>query len=438
MHVHAKALHARAVRRRDPILVALAIATTTMLAACSGDGPSAGPRPSREGQLVQVTGTTEFSVRAAAGAPARVIHRGSFTSSGTMTSGVARADFQLRALDRRVERDDPRASPGDRPDSATITRILDQAGAQLLPALAIDEGSRLAAFGTSSVVESVIRDGQGNEARLVAISDLQRGPLTDFLVVRNGRPVRYNRVEWVRSGGTWTATSAASVALLDNGGALVARTRTGGPRFASADTVAPLSLAAIAGRIEEIQFGALARRAFLPAAAHAQGSGDWTPPQNFSCDKFRNPLVSYQTPCQAYAFNSAIIPLVWLAGLIPTISAAQALGMLVTGNLPALLEALAVAAGAVAAFAPEILQGVAVAMAVAYLFSYVDCRSNKVESAKYCAKIDPRAPAGGGTGTAGSDAYADTGVTSDACGLFCDPSRRGMIDAWREGLRAAE
>ena len=436
MHVHFEVRPERAIPRRQPAIIALAIAAT-LLAACSGDGPSVAPRPVRDGQLVQVSGTTEFSLRPVRGAPARVIHRGTFSTSGTMTDGVARADFQLRSLDRRFEANDQTPPGASAPDSAAVMRLLDRAGATLLPALAIDEGSRLAAFGTGSVVESVIRDEHGGEAHIVAISDHRRGPLTDYLVVKNGRPVRYNRVEWVRANGTWTATSATAIALLDDGGAFIARTRADGMRFASADTGAPPSFAAIAERIEEIRFGALAKRLILPAAAHAQDSDRWTPPANFSCDNFRNVLVSAETPCQAYALNAGLTPLIWLAQLIPTITAAQAMQLLVTGSVVAILDALGAAAGAVAAFAPEILQAVALAMAMSYVINYIDCRTNKVEPAKYCAKTDPRAPGSVGGGS-GDDAYADTGLVGNACGLFCDPSRRGIIDAWRSGFRAAE
>ena len=146
--------------------------------------------------------------------------------------------------------------------------------------------------------------------------------------------------------------------------------------------------------------------------------------------------VSHDTPCQAYAVNTAVQPLIWLASLIPTITTAYATMLILTGNVAALLEALGAAAGAVAAFAPQLLQVVAIAVIVTYVMGYVDCQTNFKEPARYCARMDPRAPTGSGGGR--GEEYDDTGTVYSACGLMCDPSRRSIIDDWRNGIRPAE
>lgn len=436
MHVHLKARPRRAIPRRNPAIIALALATM-LLAACSGDGPSVAPRPVRDGQLVQVSGTTEFSVRPARGAPARVIHRGGWTARGTMMRGVARTDFPLRALDRRVELDDSRAADAgpSSTDSATAMRILDRAGAMLFPALAIDERSKLATFGTGSVIESVLTDPAGRAVHIVGISDLPRGPLTDFLVVQEGRATRHTRIEWVKDQGVWHAVTVRATALLSNGSAMMAEGRTSMPRLAQTPSGGHLSFASLERRIEEIQFAALAKRTLLPAEAHAQIWEPYKPGGSFyDCSAFRNNLIPPDSPCAAYALNQTQASLGWLTEWIPAAAAAR-VGMAIVagGEAAATAELAAAGFGFLAPILGTAITGAVLVTVGLYAYHFTECRVDHQEPARQCKATDPRTSTGSGNGGSTND----YGPLNDACGMSCDPSRRGAIDRARDGFQNA-
>ena len=431
--------HARDRARAATFGAALALAAA-LSSACAGDGPGIAPRPSHDGQLVQVTGTTEFTYRATRGATSQLIHRGSWTSSGVMKNGVARADFTLRALDRRQERDVERESGAgsEASDSAALVRLLDRAGAMLAPALAVSGDARMAQFGAGSVVESVLKDAGGREVHVAAISDYPRGPLTDIIVAQTGNPLRHLRFDWERRGDVWHIARARATVLLPAGAVMTAESRVTGGRFASAAHDTGWSLAAVSHRIEEIRFAALAKRALLPAEARAQsGSRDPYGPGGsfYDCSAFRNGLVPANSPCVAYALNNSYSAMQNVLDMLPLALGARLLPLLLTGGSDAIAAALAGAGLTVTATLVSQVITALVSIAVGlYAYHFTECRAYHQDAVDRCKASDPR-PGGGDGGSEG--AFTDTGTVYEACGLSCDPSRRGIIDDWRNGIRTA-
>ena len=422
-------------------IAAYAVVLATVLGgACAGDGPSVAPRQARDGQIVHVTGTSEFTYRPARGATPQVLHRGTWTSSGTMTHGVARPDFQLRALGRRTEHDDDPGTSSATVDSAALARILDKAGALLLPALAVDADARMAQFGTGSVVESVLRDAGGGEVRVAATSDYRRGPLTDVIVVQNGRPARHVRFDWERRDGAWHMARARATVLLPGGGVMSAESRVNGSRFAAVTGDSGLTVASLAHRIEELRFGALAKRLVLPAAAQAQAGVPTDPyrPGGFiyDCSIFRNSVVPASAPCVAYGLNGTLSDMQGLLSWLPVAIVGRLVPILLTGGADAVAAELASAGIAVESVLVSQLITALVSISVGlYAYHYTECRVYHKEAADQCKASDPRP--GGGSGYSDGP-FADTGTVREACGLSCDPSRRGIIDDWRNGIRAQD
>lgn len=416
------------------------VLTAALGAACTADGPSVAPRQARDGQIVHVTGTSEFTYRPARGAPQQLLHRGTWSSSGTMKNGVARRDFQLRALGRRTELDDEPGTASTTVDSAALARLLDKAGAMLFPALAVDADARMAQFGTGSVVESVLRDAAGRDVHIAATSDYRRGPLTDVIVVQNGRPARHVRFDWERRDGAWHIARARATVLLPDGGVMSAESRVNGSRFAAGAADSTSTVASLAHRIEEIRFGALAKRLVLPAAAHAQAGVPTDPyrPGGFiyDCSIFRNSVVPTSAPCVAYGLNGTLSDMQGLLSWLPLAIVGRLVPILLTGGADAVAAELASAGIAVeSALVSQLITALVSISVGLYAYHYTECRVYHKEAADRCKASDPR-PGGGNGYSDGS--WADTGTVREACGLSCDPSRRGIIDDWKNGIRAQD
>ena len=124
-------------RLRAAPLVGLAVT----LSACGDLSSSAPFTPAvRDGDIVHLEGTAELSTQAGPGAPRVVRVQAPWQVHGTMQRGTALADYARRSLTMQ----DP--TRGEDPD-ARRQLALAELGARLVPMVAVDAQSRLAAFG---------------------------------------------------------------------------------------------------------------------------------------------------------------------------------------------------------------------------------------------------------------------------------------------------
>lgn len=411
-------------RLRAAPMVGLALS----LVAC-GDLSSPAPFTSsmRDGDVAHLEGTAELSTQAGPGAPRVVRAQALWQVHGTVQRGAALADFAHRPLAMQ----DP--TRGEDPD-ASRQRALGELGARLVPVVAVDARSRLAAYGRSSVVEDSMTDGHGGMLHFVAISDLAKGPLTDYLVVRDGKVLNYQKLSWTRDRGVWRPVEAKGYLFGADGSTLRVAARVAGLAHGpSADSAT--GLAALAARLEDIQFGALARRVILPAAAHAQMGRE-----DIDCSQYRRTGVyGSGSSCLAFTMNKldgllvpAIAALaVYLKGLSieSFIVAARVGGHL---QVAALVDALVAMGASLAAVDWAILAAVSVMFYASTQLA--SCSQFHQVAIAECQKTDTR-PGGGSGSSDGSE--NDTGLVGDACSMACDPTRRGIIDDWRNGIRAA-
>ncbi len=410
-------------RLRAAPLVGLAVT----LSAC-GDLSSSAPSTAsvRDGEVVHLDGLAELSTQAGPGAPRIVRAQAPWQVRGTMQRGAALADPVRRPL---LMQDPTR---GEDPDERR-DRALGELGARLVPMVAVDAQSRLAAFGRTSVIEDSLSDGHGGMLHFVAISDLRKGPLTDYLVVRDGKVLNYQKVSWARDGKVWRPVAAKGYVFGTDGSTLQVAARVAGlAQGPAADSAT--GLAALAARIEDIQFGALARRLVLPQAAHAQMGS-----QDLDCTQYRRTGVTGSgISCVAFMMNkldNVIVPaLAALAVYVKGLSIESfALAMRVGGHLQvaALVDALIGIGATLSAVDWAVIAAVGVMFYAATQLA--ECSQFHQAAIAECQKLNPRP--GGGDGSSG-DPWDDTGLVGDACSMACDPTRRGIIDDWRNGIRA--
>lgn len=413
---------------------AAGLALSALTVGACGDLPSSGPNHSsvREGDLVSASGLAELATQSTPGAERVVQLTAPWRASATMQRGIAVNDMNRSGT---LSQSRTRGEDADDHTDERRQQALGELGARMIPALAVDANSRLAAFGRTSVIEDSIADGHGRFLHFVAVSDLKRGPLTDYLIVRDGHVLSYQRVSWNRSGDIWRPVQTRSWIFAGDGSSLQAVARV--TSLAASDVDTASGLAGIAQRLEEIEFGALARRFALPVAAHAQAATGTVP--DIRCDEYRRTNVPFSgSNCMNYMFNK-------LDGLLlPAITAvsvyfkglnAEALALAFrTGGslgLAALLDGIVAAGVSLTALDWAVVAAMSVIIYASY--HLVTCASQHAAAVSYCQKRDPR-PSGGDGSSGGAE--ANTGLDSDACSMACDPSRRGVIDDWRAGIRA--
>ena len=408
----------------------LTLTLTLTLAACGDVTSGSAPPMARDGTLIHAEGTAEFSTQASPQAPRVLRAQAPWRVQGTMRRGIAMPDFNNRALamQDRTRGEDP---DGDQ------QRALSELGARMIPAVAVDAKSKLAAYGRTSVVEDSVGDGHGRMLHLVAISDLKKGPLTDYLIVRDGQVLNYQKVSWVREGDLWRPVEAKGVFFGKEGSTLRSVARVAG-LAAAPETDATSSFAVLTRRVEEIRFGAFAKRLVLPRVALAQSVAGV--PGDLDCSQYRRTNVSdSRSSCWSFTMNQVEGLIVPALAAISVLYKGLNMETLVTtlrmggyGMLGALLEAITAAGISLSAFDWAILTAVGVLIYTSYQLA--TCIQFHQTAIAWCQRTDPR-PAGGGGGSSGSE--EDTGLTSDACSMACDPSRRGIIDDWRNGIRNA-
>ncbi len=401
-------------------------AFTLMLAAC-GDIPSVpgSPTPLRDGDVVDVQGAAELTVHSAGSATPTRHLSAPWRVSGNVQRGVATMDFQQRGL---AARDPARDRDGTADDAEA--RMLGQLAPALLGPLAINEDSRMAGFGLKSVVQQTIPDGSGGAMQLYAISDFKRGPLTDMLLVRDGKVLGYQKVSWVRERGVWKAAGARFIAKTRDGTTTTATVRVAGMLAESeSDTT---SWASMAARGDEIQFAALAKRLVLPATAGAQA---WSP-GSIDCSLYRNSLAPSSSPCLAYAFNKAGAPLAaifgFLAGNLKQFSPEAIQGLAASRGLGAVVALLEGAGEAVVAAAGSTWVYLGVSALLLYTgFALAECMASHAPAIQQCNPGNP------GIGGVGPSMSGGAGSGSDVCDALCDAQVRAIVDEMRAAMSAA-
>ncbi len=403
------------------------VAVTLTLGAC-GDLPASGPASYRvrDGERFSANGTVEASFRPAGATADVVVRRAEWSAEATAERGVARLSTELRTSTGRAPT--VRPDPGEPTDDGAA-RLLSGIATHLLPALAVDVNAPQARFGKASVVESTIKDSLGRDLQIIGVSKLERGPLTDFLLVQNGQLLTLQSVHWVRDGGHWRPASTRAVALGANGAMARTTVRVSGMR-ADAGTHDDDALASVVTRIESIQFASLAKRLVLPGALRAQ---DVTP--KVDCTQYQNRFAGTDSPCLSYALNRVGMPLTtlwdWAKSAVVGVGMVDIAAALSTGGEVAvgtLLQGVATRLLILASW--DWAAFVAASLVVYTVAELADCRIRRQDEVRECQRKQTRADGGGDPNS--------VGLVNDACGFACNPQRRGEIDDLIGGRRAAE
>ena len=411
-------------RRRAACTSGLA-AFTLVLAAC-GDIPSVPGTTAklREGDVVEVSGDAELTVRAAGASKATVRTNSPWRARANARGGVATMDFERRGL---AARDPARDHDGATPDGEA--RLLSELAPALLGPLAINEDSKLAGFGLKSVVQQTLLDAQGRPLQVYAISDLKHGPMTDMLLVRDGQVLAYQQTSWVRERGVWRAAGARLVTRAQDGSSTMATVRVAGML---ASTASDSSAWAMLGtRIEEMQFAALAKRALLPSDAHAQA---WSP-GSVDCSLYRNRFAPANSPCLAYGLNKVGAPLIALFGVLaasfPQYAPEAMQALAASRGIGAVIALLEAAGEAIAVTAGSTWVALAAAGVLIYFtMSIAECMASHGPTITMCTAGAGGSQSGGAGGGSGPLPGISDG-SSSGCDALCDVHARDMINQLR-------
>jgi hypothetical protein len=376
--------------------------------------------PLRDGDVVDVQGAAELTVRAPGAATPTLHVAAPWRARGTVQRGLATADLSRNGLAYRDPARDRDGAASEDPDA----KLLSQLSPGLLGTLTINEDSKLANFGKTSVVQQTLQDGSGRPMQLYAVSELARGPMTDVLLVRDGKVLGYQQVRWVRDHGVWRAASARVMAKGRDGSTTTATVKVAGLLAAAeGDTT---SWASLGKRVEEIQFAALAKRALLPASATAQNAVP-----GIDCSVYQNRFSPTDSPCLAYALNKAAVPLAAFGSLLGTAArqfSPEALSALAASRgLGAVIALLEGAGEAVIATAGSTWVALAASAMLIYTMSaLVECRASHQGLIALCVTGQ-----GGGGPTSGSSA---TQNPNTGCDALCDVQVRDMVNQIRAAM----
>ncbi|MBI3790297.1 MAG: hypothetical protein HY275_05410 [Gemmatimonadetes bacterium] len=412
----------RAPRRRA---LALAAVIAGSLVACSDIPPIAGvSAPLKDGDAVQSEGTAEVSVQAPGSAKGVTRAASTWRARATMQGGIARPDFERRGL---AARDPARDRDGAESQADAEARVLGELAPALLGPLVINEDARLASFGRKSVLHQTLDDGGGRTLDVYAISELTHGPMTDILLVRDGKAVGLHQVTWARDHGVWRAVGARLLARRRDGSRLTARVSvTGAFAAAGNDSSTWASLDTRAEEMRFASFAATAAHVLLPATAGAQ---TWGP---VDCSLYRNRFVQSTSPCLAYGLNKAGAPLLAYLGVLGSAFArfsptalselAAARGM---GAVIALLEGAGDAV--VATAAADWVAFAAAALLIYAMYNVIECLASHGPTITLCT-----AGSGGGSGSGGGPTPGwSPGDGDGTCDALCDVQTRDIVNQLR-------
>lgn len=402
-------------------LVALAL----VAGACGDVGPFEGSRATlKEGDVVQAQGDAELVVQRSDSATPALRVQAPWQARGVLHRGLAFVDVTRQgqlAQDRTRDVED---------DDAAQERRLANLVPSLVGALAINADAPAARFGPKSALHQVLADPQGRELHLYAASDLAKGPMTDYLFVRDGQVIGYQHVTWVRDHGVWRAAGSRVMMRGRDGTTASAKIRVSTSLAAAAADTAKPDWESIGARAEQVQFAALAARFALPRTAGAQVG--WSS-GSVNCSLYRNPLVASSSPCLAYALNRVGEPLRELFDVItlrhPEFTFGAFIALIARQGLPAAIEALEGLASSLIAGAAA--NWVLIAGAALLLYTagrVVECMNSHQAAITTCTAGGGGSDGGGSGGGGGeTDWYATTWSNGD-CDALCDVRMRDYIN----------